>query len=241
MNKADQKHIIIVEDNATFASLLKRNIENQLSCVASVEERGDVAVKRIICEQPGLVVLDRSLPGLDGLLVCQQVRPKYSGPILMITGLGTPSEQIEGLENGADDYIIKPARLDLILAKIKALLRRDEIHLQSSRSQSRYRSNFFSLGSLVVDEENRLASLRGTTLRLTTFEFDLLLHLAGKAGIAVSRQELFQSLRKTTWDYFDRSMDYHILNLRKKLGDDGKNPLIIKSIRGVGYMLVKNP
>ena len=240
MNALCQNRILIVEDSPVFSSLLKRSIERELSCVALVEARGDVAVKRILDEQPDLVVLDRVLPGLDGLLVCQQVRPEYSGSILMISGLGDTHEQVEGLENGADDYIAKPARMELILAKVKTLLRRQNTKaLQPIRSHSKHNSTVHDIDALVVDEENRFASLNGSTLTLTTFEFDLLALLASRAGTAVSRQELFKLLKSISWNKFDRCIDYHILNLRKKIDDNGKNPKIIKSIRGIGYLLVK--
>ncbi len=114
--------------------------------------------------------------------------------------------------------------------------------LQDTNSHSKRGSTAqVDLDALVLDEESRFASLNGLPLKLTTFEFDLLALLATRVGKAVSRQELYQLLKKTAWNGLDRSIDYHILNLRKKLGDDGKNPKRIKSIRGVGYLLVKNP
>lgn len=95
MTKADPKRILIVEDSPVFASLLKRDLETKLGCVAEVEERGDLAVKRILDDDPDLVILDRVLPGLDGLMVCQQVRPDYSGVILMLSGLGDTHDQVK--------------------------------------------------------------------------------------------------------------------------------------------------
>ena len=247
MGDSAEKRILIVEDDVSFASVIKRFVESQTMWRMEIERRGDTAVKRILEDPPDLVVLDLKLPGLDGLSVCRQVRPRYPGPILMLTGLGTVADQVEGLEYGADDYVAKPADIGLLLARIKALLRRstigspvgqhqDQDDLPSGDSVERIR-----VGPLSVDAGNLVASIEESPVNLTSFEFDLLLHLARHAGRVVSRTSLFRALRNIEWDGFDRSMDFHILNLRKKLGDDGRNPRLIKSVRGVGYLLVKDP
>ena len=229
--------IALVEDDAKLASLVREFLESNGMSVA-VEGRGDRAVERILDGQPDCVILDIALPGLDGLEVCKGLRPSYSGPILMLTARCDEVDEVVGLEVGADDYLRKPVRPRVLLARIKALLRR------AGDSSTRLKCdtpNVIAIANLTIDAASRTATLGGERVELTTSEFDLLHYLANRVGQVVSRQELFKHIKEVPYDGLDRSIDVTITRLRKKLGDDGKQPRLIKSVRGAGYLLAPVP
>ena len=220
--------LMLVEDDVRLASLVSEYLENNGHQVA-VEHRGDRAVDRILAEKPDLVVLDLMLPGEDGLSICRRVRPKFPGPILMLTARGEEIDQVLGLELGADDYVAKPVSPRLLLARIKALLRRGGQEADVARIEA---------GTLVIDRAAREARIAGELLGLTSAEFDLLWALAGKAGEPVSREVLLKELRGIDWDGIDRSMDVRVSQLRRKLAADPDHAGRIKTVRGVGYQFV---
>lgn len=216
--------ILVVEDDTRLAALTAEYLEAHGFEVA-VEHRGDRAVARIEAEQPHLVVLDVMLPGEDGFSICRQVRPRFAGSILMLTARGEELDQVLGLELGADDYVAKPASPRLLLARVKALLRRGP-----STSGDR-----LECGSLVVDRSARAADINGVPLPLTSAEFDLLWCLASRAGEPISREDLLLELRGIKWDGLDRSMDVRVSQLRRKLAAFADHKDRIKTVRGIGY------
>jgi two-component system response regulator RstA len=224
--------ILIVEDDLKLAELVREFLEGA-GYLAAVETRGDRAAERILREQPDLVVLDLMLPGIDGLEVCRRVRPAFSGVILMLTARGEEIDEVVGLELGADDYVAKPVSPRLLLARVGSLLRRSRERELRASSEPPSR---IELGALVVDVASRSASVEGRSLELTTAEFDLLWLLASHAGQVLTREQIYGHLRGISYDGLDRSIDLRIARLRKKLGDDGKQPQHIKSVRGVGYL-----
>jgi two-component system response regulator RstA len=229
-----RNRILLVEDDARLARLVKEYLEHSDAFDVDVEERGDRAVERIIAEQPDLVILDVMLPGLDGLSVCKQVRERFPGPILMLTALGDEVDEVVGLEIGADDYVAKPASPRKVLARVRSLLRRAPVGPQTSPP-----SAVIFVGDLVVDPGRRAALLADRELELTTAEFDLLHLLVRHVGETLEREAIYRQLRGIEWDGLDRSIDLRVLRLRKKLGDDANNPRFIKSVRGVGYLLAR--
>jgi two-component system response regulator RstA len=194
----------------------------------AIEPRGDRAAERIVREVPDLVILDIMIPGMDGLAVCKCVRARYKHPILMLTARGEEADELLGLDSGADDYIAKPVRPQLLLARIRTLLRRSQ-HYDSDARQ-------LKLGTTTVDAGSRSVSIDGRPVDLTTTEFDLLWLLASHAGEALTRDQISHALRGHEWDGLDRSIDLAISRLRRKLGDDGRNPDHIRSVRSTGYM-----
>lgn len=223
--------ILLVEDDPRLGRLLIELLElhgHTADCV----RRGDEAVERILATVPELVILDIRLPGLDGIEVCRQVRRRgFVGSILMLTALDEEADEVLGLDVGADDYLTKSASTPRLLARIRALLRRrPEVDHEPVRT-----------GGLVVLPERRTAELNGEPLKLTSSEFDLLLLLARRLGRPVEREELVQQLRGYGYDGLDRSIDLRISRLRKRLGDDPRNPTWIKTVHGVGYVLVQKP
>jgi two-component system, OmpR family, response regulator RstA len=233
MNQESPRHrILLVEDDAPLASMVAEFL-TQHGCDTAIERRGDTAVKRILVENPDAVLLDVNLPGLDGFSICRAVRDKYAGVIIMLTARGDEVDEVLGLEAGADDYLPKPVRPRVLLARLQTHLRRAVPGGQTIAP--------LVVGSLVVDDGQRRVSFGGKEVNLTTAEFDLLLLLARHAGRTVSRRDLYLQLQDTKYDGLDRSIDLRISRLRKKLGDDPLRPKRIKSVRGAGYMLSAEP
>ncbi len=227
-------NILLVEDDERLAELTAEYLaRNELS--VNIEPRGDVAEGRILSEQPDLVILDVMLPGKDGFEVCRAVRQQYRGVILMLTARDEDFDQILGLELGADDYIAKPVQPRVLLARIKALLRRLPV---SGEADSDTESKVF--GQFRISQATRTAMLNGQVIDLTTAEFDLLWLLACHAGNVLSRDDLLLELRGIGFDGLDRSIDARISRLRKKLNDDPENPTRIKTVRGKGYLFSKH-
>lgn len=224
--------ILIVEDDQRLAELTREYLEGN-GLQVSIEADGAKAAERIISERPDLVVLDLMLPGEDGLSICRQVRDRYDGPILMLTARADDLDQVLGLETGADDYVCKPVRPRLLLARIRALLRRRE-YVEAPSSNSKR----LQYGPLVVDSALREAWLRGELIELTGAEFDLLWLLASNPGRTLSREEIFAELRGIEYDGQDRSIDVRISRIRPKIGDDPDHPRLIKTVRGKGYLFV---
>ena len=226
----DKKTIILVEDDLELAALTQERLEKEGYHVLH-EENGERARDLILDTKPDLVVLDLMLPGIDGFDVCRQVRPAYAGPILILTARDDDLDEILGLELGADDFVTKPIKPRLLLARIRALLRR------SSRKETPTKQEKLQIGELVVDASRREVSIVGAPVELTTTEFDLLHYLTSRAGEVVSRQQIYQAMFQYDYDGLDRSIDVYISRLRQKLGDNPGAPHYIKTVRGVGYLM----
>ena len=234
---APPPRVLLVEDDPKLAALVQEYLQ-QSGLVVEIEPRGDTAPARILASpQPDLVILDLMLPGLDGLSVCKAVRPDFAGAILMLTARGDEVDEVVGLELGADDYLAKPVSPRLLLARINSLLRRSSSQAPDI-APSAPTPDLVEVGPLTVDQTRRVASLSGRGLDLTTAEFDLLWYMALRTGEVLSRERIYQELRGIEYDGLDRSIDLRVARLRRKLGDDGKQPRLIKSVRGTGYLLV---
>jgi len=172
------------------------------------------------------------LPGIDGLEVCRRVRatPELAAlPVIMLTARGDDVDKIVGLELGADDYLAKPFNARELLARIRAVLRRGR------RAPARR----FRTGGLEVDFDAREVTVGGGRVSLTSYEFDLLAALARAAGRVLSREQLLDALKGTEYESFDRSIDVHVSKLRAKLEEEPKAPRYIKTVRGIGYVLLR--
>jgi two-component system response regulator RstA len=245
-NQAQPHHLLLIEDDLKLSKLIKYFLEGK-HFIVSCEVRGDQALNRILNEKPDLVLLDILLPGKDGRAICREVRPHYGGPIIMLTALVEEEDQIVGLEIGADDYITKPVSPRLLLNRINALLRltaRAGSDVTSKAPTTIYpakRSGKIVIGNIEVDAANRTVRVAGQSEKFSTAQFDLLYYLADHAGRVISRNQLYKDLRGIDYDGFNRSIDLQVARLREKIGDNGKNPRIIKSIRGEGYLMVPTP
>jgi DNA-binding response OmpR family regulator len=230
----DALKILLVEDDTRLSALIQEYLQKQAMLV-SIEHRGDRACERIIAESHDLVILDLMLPGMDGLEVCRTVRPQYAGPIMMLTARDEDIDQVVGLEIGADDYITKPVQPRVLLARIRALMRR----FSNAGSTQQAEKSEYSYGCFTISATAREAWQHDEVLNLTTNDFDLLWLLASNPGEIFTRDAILESLRGIDYDGLDRSVDIRISRLRKKLGDDTSHPLRIKTVRGKGYLFVK--
>ncbi len=232
--------ILLVEDDERLAKLTAEYLRKN-DFEATIEARGDTAEARILADDPDLVILDVMLPGKDGFEVCRAVREKYNGVIVMLTARDEDLDQILGLELGADDYIAKPVQPRLLLARIKALLRRAPGTVSTTEENPESaESAELAFGSFRISQATRSAHLGDEAIDLTTAEFDLLWLLAQHAGTILSRDDLLQQLRGIGFDGLDRSIDARISRLRRKLGDDPENPTRIKTVRSKGYLFSKH-
>jgi DNA-binding response OmpR family regulator len=234
MNATD---ILLVEDDPRLAELTSRYLA-QNGLTVAVESNGAAAVARFNDVRPRLVLLDLMLPGKDGLTICRELRQTFKGPILMLTAKDADIDQVIGLEAGADDYVAKPAEPMVLLARVRALLRRADLKPSTEAAAPTQTSTTdIVLGSLRVSEAHRVW-LDGQEIALTTQEFELLYELARSAGTILSREDLFKRIRGIDYDGLDRSIDGRISKLRRKLGDDADSPKRIRTIWGKGYLLV---
>ena len=239
MNKiADAYHtILLVEDDKKLSSLIVRYLQkNNLN--VETEFRGDKAVKHILDIQPDLVILDVMLPGMDGFEVCKQVRPDFEGSILMLTAKDEDIDQIVGLEIGADDYVLKPTEPRLLLARIRALLRRSIKNPPQRDTHEIVEKSKLEFGSLIINKSARRVLRNRIDIELTSTEFNLLWFLASQEGSVLSREQICECIFNVEYDGLNRSVDNKISRLRKLLQDNTEKPKGIKTIRGKGYLFV---
>lgn len=223
-------HILLVEDDRRLAQLVKDFLESNDFQVV-VEENGNRVLRQAQNLNPALIILDLMLPGKDGLTLCKELRPHFKGPILMLTARDSDIDQVLGLEYGADDYVIKPAEPRVLLARIRALLRR--YYQNDPREQ-----DALHFGQLCIQPASRKVTFAGDEVILSSHEYDLLLALAAQAGQILSREYLFNHIYHREYDGLDRTIDVRISQLRKKLNDNPDNPTRIKTIWGKGYLFI---
>jgi DNA-binding response OmpR family regulator len=188
-------------------------------------------------EPAELVILDLMLPDMDGLEVCRRIRALPGDlartPVLMLTAKGDPMDRIIGLEMGADDYLPKPFEPRELLARIRAVLRRQGDHSATTTI------NQLRFGSLEIDRDARSVSVSGQACELTSYQFDLLVALAERAGRVLSRDQIMEAVRGRELEAFDRSIDVHMGRIRAAIELDAKSPKRILTVRGVGYVFAR--
>ncbi len=221
---------MLVEDDISLAKWIVDYLTSQ-GYLVTLATRGDEAVHLIKSDNPDLVILDITLPVMNGFDICKEVRSYYHRPILMMTARNDETDEIKGLEMGADDYVTKPVRPKALLARVNALLRRTNQDYNNGQQKS-----ILNFGQLSIDSQSRTTNLNGKAVAVSSNEFDVLWILANKAGETVSREALVQELRGIEYDGFDRSTDILISRLRKKLHDNASTPYRIKTIWGKGYL-----
>ncbi|MDP9372857.1 MAG: response regulator transcription factor [Chloroflexota bacterium] len=224
--------IALIEDERELVALIRDQLATAGHRVVTAHD-GPGGVALVERERPDLIVLDVMLPGFDGLEVCRRVRRTEITPILMLTAKSTELDKVLGLELGADDYLIKPFSMRELLARVGAMLRR--VELLAGRSRTDERPGMISLPDLMVDPATREVISAGRPVQLTAKEFDLLRVLAGNPGRVFSREYLLDRVWGDDYAGFDRTVDTHILRLRKKLGGDGSPGDRIVTLWGVGY------
>ena len=224
------KQILIIDDDRKFSRLLQDYLR-PFGFELHQAHDGLEGVRKLAEGHFEALVLDLMLPGIDGIEVLRRLGPERQLPVLMLTARGEEPDRIVGLEMGADDYISKTVSPREILARVRALTRRHE------REQLQEHERPVHIGQLEVDSGSRQATLAGQILALTSFEFDLLLALARSVGRVKTRDQLLMETASRAPNLFDRSVDVHISSLRRKLGDDPRNPEFILTIRNTGYMM----
>ena len=224
--------LLMVDDDVRLCSLV-RDYLNPHGFEVNFVHTGPDGLARALKDQWDVVVLDVLLPGMDGLEVLRRLRASSEVPVLMLTGLGDEMDRIVGLESGADDYLPKTFSTRELLARLRAVLRRKSTNTKTAERVEPP----IQVGDLVVDPAGRSAALQDQPLDLTPVELDILLSLARSCGRVRSREQLMQDTSSREFEAFDRSVDVHISSLRKKLGDDLKNPRFIQTVRAAGYMM----
>ena len=232
--------IVFVEDDADVGNLIaawlgKHDFE------VILEPRGDRAQDVIIREKPDLVLLDILLPGKDGMTICRDLRPVYSGPIVLLTSLDSDMNHILALEMGANDYILKTTPPAVLLARLRLHLRQNSaVAREPAAIPSGATGSVLHFGQLSIDLINREVVLGNETIILSTSDFELLWELATHAGQIMDREALLKNLRGVSYDGLDRSIDVAISRLRKKLYDNALEPFRIKTVRNKGYLFAPN-
>ena len=223
--------ILIIEDEPELVKVLRSYLE-QANFTVLAASRGDTGLSVWEHKRPDAVILDLNLPGMDGLDVAREIRRKASTPILMVTARVDEVDQLVGLELGADDYIAKPFSPRLVVARVRALLRR--------AGSQQAAAQVLRAADLEIDLEAHTTTRDGQPVELTPTEFGLLAALASQPGRAFTRLQLLESTQGLAYEGYERSIDAHIKNLRAKLEPDPKNPVYIETVFGIGYKFTKS-
>ena len=231
---------LLVDDDRELARLLTDYLGPHGVALHHVEEGLEGLQQLAGAVEPyDIVLLDVMLPGIDGFEVCRRIRARHDVPIVMLTARGEDTDRVVGLELGADDYVPKPFSPRELLARMRAVLRR----ARPASSQGGSGGDRVEVGDLVVEVPAHRATLAGRELQLTSFEFRVLVALARRAGETVTREELAGVVLPKGGRYdpsVDRSLDVHVSHLRHKLGDEAREPRRIRTVRGVGYVLLRS-
>jgi DNA-binding response OmpR family regulator len=221
--------ILLIEDDARLARMVEDYLGEAGFRVMHAAS-GGAGVAMAQRESFDAIVLDLMLPDIDGLDVCRQIRSRQQTPILMLTARGDAMDRIVGLEMGADDYLPKPFEPRELLARLRAILR---------RAQSLSSSTALHFGRLEVDRDAREVRIDGNPRTLTSYQFDIVLALAERAGRVLSRDALFDIVKGESLEAFDRSIDVHISRIRAVLEDNPKKPRRVLTVRGAGYVFAR--
>ena len=233
-----QSQLLMIEDDHRLAQMVGEYLgQSGLSVTHRADGQSGLAQLQDSASVPDLVILDLMLPDMDGLEVCRRIRslqgPVAQVPVLMLTAKGDPMDRIIGLELGADDYLPKPFEPRELLARIRAILRRRTDGGAAPATQA------LRFGTLEIDRDARTVTVGGQVADLTSYQFDLLVTLAERAGRVLTRDQIMEAVRGRELDAFDRSIDVHMGRIRAAIEADAKNPRRILTVRGVGYVFAK--
>jgi two-component system OmpR family response regulator len=222
--------VLLIDDDARLVELISTYLgQNGVQLTAAPDgPRGLAALDQGAFEA---VLLDVMMPGMDGLEVCKRIRGKSNIPVIMLTAKGDETDRVVGLEIGADDYIAKPFSPRELLARLRAVLRRSSPDVVAEQLR---------VGDIMIDVPSREVKVQGKAADLTGIEFDILVALVRRAGRVVPRDALLAEAGRSDVVVGERTVDVHISHLRQKLGDDPKSPRLIKTVRGVGYVLTRD-
>jgi len=221
--------VLLIEDDSRLAAMVSEYL-GEAGYRVTTAASGASGLERLGSEPYDALVLDLSLPDMDGLEVCRRLRPRWDLPVLMLTARGDTMDRVVGLELGADDYLPKPFEPRELLARLKAILRRGST--KTGRRLLRF-------GRLEIDRDARAVRIAGTEKTLTSLQFALLVALAENAGRVLSRDALMDLVKGEKMDAFDRSIDVHVSRIRAAIEDDPKKPRRVITVRGAGYVFAK--
>ncbi|MDA7418323.1 response regulator transcription factor [Xenophilus arseniciresistens] len=231
--------LLMIEDDARLAQMVSEYLTQSGFAVSHAGD-GASGLAQLQERAPDLVILDLMLPDTDGLDVCRRIRalpgPLAKVPVLMLTAKGDPMDRIIGLELGADDYLPKPFEPRELLARIRAVLRR---RAEASAPAAASAHSVMRFGSLEIDRDARSVTVAGQGAELTSYQFDLLVTMAERAGRVLTRDQIMEAVRGRELEAFDRSIDVHMGRIRAAIEVDPKNPKRILTVRGVGYVFAK--
>jgi len=222
--------ILVVDDEARIVKLVRDYLERAGFAVL-VAHDGETALALARIEQPDLIVLDLMLPGMDGLDVCRRLRQMSGVPIIMLTARVEEADRVVGLELGADDYVTKPFSPRELVARVRSTLRRATGQVGPTA--------IVRAGDVELDTASLTATVGGKPVDLTSTEFQVLATLARQPGRIFSREQLLEAVHGVAFEGYDRSIDSHIKNIRRKIEPDPRQPSYIQTVYGVGYRLAE--
>jgi DNA-binding response OmpR family regulator len=220
--------VLVVDDNTKIVEVLYAYLEKE-GFEVRIADDGPSAIASVAEQVPDIALLDIMLPGVDGIELTRRFQREHDLPVILITAKTDEIDRLIGLEVGADDYISKPFSPREVVARVKAVLRR----VEGSRTDGA--TGVLTVGDLVVDIERREVSVTGAPAELTRTEFELIATMASHPGRVYSRLQLLEAVSGDAFEGYERTIDAHVKNLRRKLGDDPKNPKYVKTVFGVGY------
>lgn len=228
---ADEQRILVVDDDTDVVDMVCDFLTQQGFAVAAARDAAE-ARKRMVEQPAQLVLIDRRMPGEDGLSLARYIREHHAAGIIMLTAADAVLDRIVGLEVGADDYVCKPFDLHELLARIRSVLRRASPSAAASLGSGRIR-----FGRCVLEvSAHKMFDDGGTEVPVTATEFDLLMAFARHPNRVLSRDDILNTLQQKDWEPSDRSIDLHIVRLRRKIEYDAEKPQVIRTIRGAGYL-----
>jgi len=227
-----QTKVLLIDDDEKIVKLLRTYFEKE-GWIATAAYDGLQGLQAVKLQQPDIIVLDLMLPGIDGWEVCKRLRKDSDVPVIMLTARDEETDRLIGLELGADDYVSKPFSPREVVARAKAILRRTQREVVQSEP--------IKIGELKIDVENHEVRLAGQVLDLTPTEFKILHLLAQKPGRPFTRLQIVEDSQGAAFDGYERTIDVHVKNLRRKLGDGGKEGVYIQTVYGVGYKMLGDP
>jgi len=229
---ADMKTILVVDDEPEIVRVARDYLEHAGFATLSAAD-GPAAIAAARTRKPDLIVLDLGLPGLDGLDVARSIRRDSTVPIIMLTARGDESDKLVGLELGADDYMTKPFSPRELVARIRAVLRRTE-GLDE-------RATFLRVGDLQLDLPRMQVSVAGRRIELTSTEFQILAAMARQPGRIFTRSQLLDVVHGVAFEAYERAIDAHVKNIRRKIEPDPRTPRYVQTVFGVGYRVAEPP
>jgi DNA-binding response OmpR family regulator len=222
------KRVLVVDDEPKIVNVVRDYLQDAGFAVTTAAD-GRTALERVRALQPDLVVLDLGLPGIDGLDVARELRRHAGTPIVMLTARGDELDRVLGLELGADDYVVKPFSPRELVARVRAVLRRSETPLDEDRP--------IVIADLALDVARRRVTMAGRPVELTPTEFELVTALARGAGRVFTRAQLLEVIHGLAIESYERAIDAHIKNIRRKLEPDPRRPHYLLTVHGIGYRM----